>query len=292
MKPSPFGYVRANSLDQVFDLLGEHGAEAKLLAGGQSLIAYLNFRLSAPSLLIDITGLSGLSGISLQGNTIRIGALARHAEVERSLVVAKHLPLIAAAMPHIAHPAIRNRGTFGGSLALADPAAELPACCIALDAEMIVTSRNGERRVAAHEFFRGLFETALGHGDVLTSVEFPIPSANAVYAFGELARRHGDFAMIGLAAQGEISNGAVQRLRPVFFACGSKHQLAGQAAAALIGKPITAESIRAGQDALSRDLDPTGDLNASRETRLHLARVLFGRTMAKLAASQEQRRDA
>lgn len=290
MKPSPFGYVKATSLEQVFDLLGEHGAEAKLLAGGQSLIATLNFRLSAPSLLIDITGLRALSGISQQGAAIRIGALARHVDVERSPLVAQHLPLIAEAMPYIAHPAIRNRGTFGGSISLADPAAELPACCVALNAEMVVASRAGERRIAANNFFQGLFETALGPDDVLTAVEFPIPSPNAVSAFGEFARRHGDYAMIGLAAYGEISkNGAFEMLRPVFFACGAKPQLAGQAAAALMGKPLTAESIRAGQEALSRDLDPAGDLNASHETRLHLARVLFGRTIAKLAPGTPQR---
>jgi aerobic carbon-monoxide dehydrogenase medium subunit len=283
VKPSPFGYVKATSLEHAFDLLSEHGASAKLLAGGQSLIAMLNCRLCAPLLLIDITGLDELSGISREGGIIRICALARHAEVERSPLIAQYLPLIAEAMPHIASPAIRNRGTFGGSVALADPAAELPACCVALEADMIIACRNGERRVAASTFFQGFFETVLGPGDVLRAVEFPIASQNAISSFGELARRYADRAMIGLAAHGETGeHGILQKLRPVFFACGAKPELAKDAAAALLGKPLTAETIRVAQDALSRDLDPRGDLNASREARLHLARVLFGRVMAKL----------
>jgi carbon-monoxide dehydrogenase medium subunit len=294
VKPPPFGYVKATSLDQVFDLLRDHGGDAKILAGGQSLIATLNFRLSAPSLLIDIAGLRALSGVSLQNGRVRIGALSRHVEVERSEIVAKHLPLIAEAMPHIAHPAIRNRGTFGGSLCLADPAAELPACCVALDAEMIVTGRGGERRIAARDFFRGLFDTALGDEEILTAVEFSAAAPNAVSGFGELARRHGDYAMIGLAAHGELSRDGhtLQMLRPVFFACGAKPEMASRAAAAVTGKPLTAETIKAAQDALSEDLDPDGDLNASRETRLHLARVLFGRVVAKLARAQGDARHA
>jgi carbon-monoxide dehydrogenase medium subunit len=283
VKPSPFGYVKATSLEQVFDLLGEHGSAAKVLAGGQSLLATLNFRLSAPSLLIDITGLKALSGISLEGEKVRIGALARHAEVEQSPLVTQHLPLITEALVHVAHPAIRNRGTFGGSIALADPAAELPACCVALEATMIIAGRGGERRVPASSFFRGFFETAIGESEILKAVEFPLPPPHSVSSFGELSRRHGDYAMIGLAASGVAgTNGIIEKLRPVFFACGAKPELAQHAAAALTGKAITPEVIRNAQASLSQDLDPSGDLNASSETRLHLARVLFGRVMTKL----------
>lgn len=176
MKPARFAYVRAASVDDAIALLGTHGDGARLLAGGQSLVATLNMRLSAPDLLIDINGIAGLSDIRLNGNTVEIGALARHAQVERSKVIARHAPLIAQAMPFIAHPAIRNRGTFGGSIALADPAAELPACVLALGGALQIAGPDGPRSVAADDFFTGLFETALGPQDMLTAVHLPAAS--------------------------------------------------------------------------------------------------------------------
>ena len=173
MKPAPFAYAKARSLDDAIRLMGEHKGEAKLLAGGQSLIATLNMRLSSPSLLVDINGIGGIDGIGVNNGVVEIGALARHVTLERSSDIAKHAPLIALAMPHIAHPAIRNRGTIGGSLAYADPAAELPACLVALDAEIDIAGPKGKRTVKAGDFFKGLFETALGPHDVLSAIRFP-----------------------------------------------------------------------------------------------------------------------
>ena len=179
--------------------MGEH-KDARLLAGGQSLIATLNMRLSAPALLIDINGIGGLDGIAQKDGTVEIGALARHAQAERSDLIAKHAPLIARAMPHIGHAAIRNRGTLGGSIAFADPAAELPACLLALDGEIEATGPKGKRTIKAEDFFKGLFETALGPQDVLTAIRVPAAAKDTRVGFAELARRHGDYAIVGLAA--------------------------------------------------------------------------------------------
>ena len=203
MKAPSFAYAKPRSLDEVFALAEKHGEDAKLLAGGQTLLATLNMRLSSPALLIDITGLPGLAGIEVKGNTLRIGALTTHRTIEQSPEIARHLPLLAQAAPHIAHVAIRNAGTLGGSLAHGDPAAEWPACCVALDATIVIAAKSGERRVKAREFYRGLFETALGAGEVITAVEFPIPGAGYRSAFLELARRHGDYAIVGRRSRGE-----------------------------------------------------------------------------------------
>ena len=182
MKPAPFAYKKARSLEEAVSLLGA-GKDARLLAGGQSLIATLNMRLSQPSLLIDINGIGGLDGVALKDGRLEIGALTRHAAAERSEAVAKHAPLIARAMPHIGHPAIRNRGTLGGSIAFADPAAELPACLLALGGEVDVAGPKGKRTVKADDFFKGLFETALGPQDVLTAIRVPAADAQTPHRF-------------------------------------------------------------------------------------------------------------
>src|SRR5258708_22091769 len=175
MKAPRFAYARPASVAEALALLAEHKGDARVLAGGQSLVPMMNFRLAAPKVLVDINRIAALTGIKVTRNHIRIGALTRHVELERSADVAPHLPLIAAAMPHIAHPAIRNRGTFGGSCALADPAAELPACALALGATFVVAGRKGERRVAAQDFFRGLYATALKAGELLVPAAVPPP---------------------------------------------------------------------------------------------------------------------
>jgi carbon-monoxide dehydrogenase medium subunit len=283
VKAPSFAYAKPRSLDEVFALAERHGDEAKLLAGGQTLLATLNMRLSSPQLLIDITGVPGLAGIAVKGNTLRIGALATHRAIERSPEVAQHLPLLAQAAPHIAHVAIRNAGTLGGSLAHGDPAAEWPGCCVALDAELVIAARGGERRVKARAFYRGLFETALGSGEVLTAVEFPIPGAGYRSAFLELARRHGDYAIVGVAALAKSSGGALADVRLAFIGAGPTPVLARTAMAAVEGKKPAAEVIAAAQAALATDLSPTGDLNGSPATKLHLARVLCGRALAQLA---------
>jgi carbon-monoxide dehydrogenase medium subunit len=199
VKPAPFAYARAASLNEAIGLLGEK-PDAKLLAGGQSLIATLNMRLSAPSLLVDINGLDELRGIRRKDGMIEIGAMTRHVEAERSKDIAEYAPLIAMALPHIGHPAIRNRGTIGGSVAFADPAAELPACFLALGGEADIAGPKGKRTVKADDFFKGLFETALGPQDVLTAIRLPAADKNTRIGFAELSRRLGDYAICGLAA--------------------------------------------------------------------------------------------
>lgn len=284
MKAPSFAYAKPRSLDETFELLARHGDGAKLLAGGQTLLATLNMRLSSPAILIDITGLPGLAGITTDGRTVRIGALTRHREIEHSPIVAAELPLLAQAAPHIAHVAIRNAGTLGGSLAHADPAAEWPACCVALDASLVLASRNGERRVKAREFFKGLFETALGAHELIAAAEFPVPGKGHRSAFLELARRHGDYAIVGLAAVAKASGESLTEVRLAFIGAGPTPMLAVRAAAAVEGRKPTAEVIAAAQAALAQDLAPTGDLNGSPATKLHLARVLCGRALAQLAA--------
>ncbi|MGH8708469.1 MAG: FAD binding domain-containing protein, partial [Burkholderiales bacterium] len=236
----------------------------KVLAGGQSLIPSLNMRLSSPELLVDINGLEELKGIRLDNDTVRIGALARHGEIEKSEVIAKHLPLLAAAVPHIAHPAIRNRGTIGGSLALADPAAEYPACALALDATILIEGSKGKRQVKAEKFFKGLFETDLKPGELLTAVEFRTQKKNERSAFLELARRQGDYATVGLAAF--ASNGAK---RFAYFGAADRPVLALNAA--------KAKDLGSAKAALAKDLQPPADLYHSSATKLHLARVLLER---------------
>ena len=284
MKAPPFAYARARSLAEVFDLLARHGDTAKLLAGGQSLLATLNMRLSAPELLIDISRLAELSGIQVRDGVVRIGALTTHAEIERSADIRKHLPLLAQAAPHIAHPAIRNVGTIGGSLALADPAAEWPACCVALDAQFVVAGTAGTRRVAARDFFKGLYSTALRPDEVLTHVEFKIPGADYRSAFVELAQRRGDYAIAGLAAVAKRTGGTLTDLRLAFLGMGQTPVLARGAMAAMDGKRAGADSIAAAIQALARDLDPAPDLYSTAATKMHLACTLTGRALAALAA--------
>ena len=284
MKAPPFAYVRARSLAGVFDLLEQHGERAKLLAGGQSLIAALNMRLSAPDLLIDITRLAELGGIQLRDGVVRIGALTTHAEIERSAEIRRHLPLLAQAAPHIAHAAIRNAGTFGGSIALADPAAEWPACCVALDAQFVLACRAGTRRVAARAFFKGLYATALNPQEVLTQIEIPVPGPEYRSAFVELALRRGDYAIAGLAAVARNTRGALSDLRLAFLGVGAAPTLARGAMAAMEGKRASTDAIAAATQALAKDLDPGADLYSSAATRMQLARVLTGRALAALAA--------
>ena len=274
MKPAPFGYAKATSVEHAIALLGRY-ADARILAGGQSLIATLNMRLSAPKLLIDINGLDELRRIAVVGDWLEIGALVRHAEAERSPDVARHAPLVALALPHIAHPAIRNRGTIGGSIAYADPAAELPACLLALGGELVVTSKAGKRTVKADDFFTGLFETALAPGDVLTAIRLPVARNDGRCAFAELARRHGDYALVGLAAAARHDGKALHDVRLAFFGVGATAIRArtAEAAVALGTDPVAA---------LARDLDPEGDVQASAAARKHLAGVLLRRVMAHL----------
>lgn len=286
MKPAPFSYYRVASLGEAFDRLEEFGADARILAGGQSLMPTLAMRLSAPEALIDINLIDELRGISVTGGHIRIGALTRHAEVERSAEVARHLPLVAEAIRFVGHPAIRNRGTFGGSIALADPAAELPACACALGAKFEIASPSGRRMVAADEFFHGMFETSIEDGEILVAAEFPGANETGRSAFAELARRHGDYAIVGLAAHASVERGTLGDPRLVYFGVGDRPVAARTAAAALAGGGVSDRSIKAAQDALADDLDPPNDLAGSAEFKLHLARVLMERVLRQLVADQ------
>jgi carbon-monoxide dehydrogenase medium subunit len=284
VKPAPFAYVRAASLDQVFDLLVRHGDEARVLAGGQSLVPSLNLRLSAPALLIDINGLDELAGIAVEDSRLRIGALTRQRAVEESDEVARHGPLLKMAMPYIAHPAIRNRGTVGGSIAFADPAAELPACAVALGAEIELRGPGGTRRVEAMQFFRGLYETDLRPGEVVTAVTIPGRAPGYRSAICELARRHGDYAMVGLAAHARLDGRTLADARLVFFGVGAKPVLARATGAAIESREVDDASIAAAKAELATELEPVGDLHASAGTKLHLAGVLTARVLRQLAA--------
>ena len=261
MKAPAFAYARPASLAEAFSLLARPGAKA--LAGGQSLIPSLNMRLSSPALLVDIGGLSELKTIEAKGDVVRIGALVTHSELLRSKDIARGVPLLAAAVPHVAHAAIRNRGTIGGSLALADPAAEYPAVAVALEATICVEGPKGARKVKAADFFKGLFETDLREGELLTAVEFPVAKASDRCAFLELARRHGDYAIVGLAA----GNG-----RFVYFGVGDRPQVVEGAG-----------SLEETKSVLGKTLKPTADLYNSSATKLHLAGVLLERAWKQLS---------
>jgi carbon-monoxide dehydrogenase medium subunit len=281
MKAPAFAYAKPPTLAEAYTLLDADGGDAKVLAGGQSLMPALNMRLSAPKLLVDINAIPGLTGIACVGDTLRIGALTRHREIERSTEVARQLPLLAQAMPHVAHVAIRNSGTIGGSLAYADPAAEIPAVAVALDAQILVGSSAGQRRIGARQFFRGLYDTALAVNEIILAVEFPL-TPGYVSAFMELARRHGDYAVIGVAAHARPSGQQLDDVRLVFLGGNPSPRLAENAARALIGRQRDAESIESAVAALAMDLDPLADLYHRRDTKMHLAGVVLRRALAQL----------
>jgi carbon-monoxide dehydrogenase medium subunit len=281
MKASAFAYARATSLANALDLLAAHGDRAKVLSGGQSLMPAMNLRLISPELIVDIGELAELRGIAVKGDSLVIGALTRHVDLLRSPEIAKQAPLLAAAIAHVAHPAIRNRGTIGGSLAHADPASELPACMLALGATIIVRGPGGERRIAADEFFTGIYETALSSQELLIAVELPVARKDSAYFFHEFARRHGDYAIAGLAAQATVTNGKFADLRLGFFAIGDRPLLA-KAAAKLIGIDVTPAVLAAAARALDEEVDPQEDQQASPAMRRHLARVLLARGVAAL----------
>ena len=289
MKAPRFGYTRPATLAEGLALLAQHGAEARLLAGGQSLLATLAFRLSEPSLLIDISRLGELKGVTCAGDVIRVGAGTTHAALATDPLIRTHVPLLAAAMPLIAHAAIRNRGTIGGSLAFADPAAELPACCVALEARIVVRSAQSERRIPARDFFTGLFSTALEPGEILTAVEFPLPAAEERVAIDEVARRSGDYAMAGVAVRAVASGGVFRGVRIVFFGVGDGPVLAHGAMAALEGKAVSAAQLAAARAALAQDLDPPGDQHGGPAMKRHLAGVVLQRAIGRIGAAQGAR---
>ena len=271
----------------MYEQLAQHGDDARILAGGQSLIPALNMRLSAPAVLVDINGLSELSGIELSGEMLRIGALTRHRTVERSAEIRQHSPLLAQALPHVAHAAIRNRGTLGGSLAFADPAAELPACCVALNAQIVLASHAGERRVPARNFFTGLYETDLKPDEVITAVEVPIQQPDQRSTFAELARRHGDYAIAGIAARAVFNEGRFSDVNIVFFAVGGVPVSANALASVLTAGPYSENMLESVNAAVAQDVKPDADVYQSGATKLHLAQTLAVRAVATLARAPD-----
>lgn len=268
MKPAPFTYHRPTTLPEAFALWETEGGEAAWLAGGQSLLPAMAMRLNQPSALIDLARIPSLHGISATPNGFRIGAMTAYADLAADPALMAALPLMAAALPHIAHPAIRNRGTIGGSLSLSDPAAEMPALCLALDAQMTITGPDGTRTVPAANFTCGLYETALQPGELLTHIDLP-RQQTAPWTFRETTRRHGDYALAGLAAIGGTDP------RIVWFGL-STHARRDHAAEQAIAAGDDAANILA---AALQDIDIMGDSVTGEDTRAHLARVLLRRAL-------------
>ncbi|MBI4420284.1 MAG: xanthine dehydrogenase family protein subunit M [Gemmatimonadetes bacterium] len=291
MKPAPFTYHRPATVEEALALLAEHGGEAKPLAGGQSLIPAMNFRLARPAVLVDLNRIGELAyvkpadrraGESADGD-LRIGAMTRQRVAERNDLIAEAAPLLRETMPFIAHPQIRNRGTIGGSLAHADPAAELPAVMLVLDARFQVRNRRGSRWVPAGEFYTGLFTTALAPDELLVEIAIPPRPTNSGWAFMEVARRHGDYALAGVAVVVELDNGGRCRAaRIALFSVGEGPVLARRAAKAVVGEAPTVEVARAAADAAaSKDVDPPGDIHASAAYRRQLVGTLTRRALER-----------
>ncbi len=287
MKPAPFEYHRPASLDEALALFAELGDEAKALAGGQSLVPAMNFRLARPGVLVDLNWIASLASIEeAPDGGLRIGAMTRQRAVERSPAVAARAPLLAEAMPWIAHPQIRNRGTIGGSVAHADPSAELPAVLLALDARFVARGRAGSRTIPASEFFTGILSTALAAEELLTRIEIRARPRRSGSAFVEVARRHGDYALVGVGAEVVLEEGgACAAARIALLSVGDVPVLATNAMASLAGRVPNAAAIEeAARTAAERDIDPPADIHASAAYRRHLTRVLVGRALHTAAA--------
>jgi carbon-monoxide dehydrogenase medium subunit len=278
MKPAEFSYERPDNLGEALALLGNPDIEASPLAGGQSLMPMMNFRMAQPKTLVDLNGLDELQGIQRDGKELRIGAMTRYAELSASEAVRMHAPLIGMALPHIAHAAIRNRGTIGGSVSLADPAAEMPALMLALDARIMVQSANGRRDIAAGDFFLGLYETALETGELVTEISIPVASENQRCGFYELARRHGDYAMAGVAMTAEGS----ERHRIAFFGVSDRAVRAQGAEKALDGQPAGHPQALEVAVAALDEIEFSADLNGAEETKRHLAGVVLKRALERM----------
>lgn len=279
MKAPAFSYLRPRQLHEVLALLAEHGDEARLLAGGQTLLATLNMRLSEPALLIDMQAVSALKGLTFDGKSLRIGAMVTHTEIESSDLVALHAPILAAAAPHIAHRAIRNRGTFGGSIAYGDPAAEWPACMLALSGVVVARSLRGERRIAADDFFIGLYTTELAPDEVIVACEIPVAAADQKMSFSELARRQGDYAVVGLAATARLTENKLSGVRLAWIGVGSTPMRSNKTEQALDGQPLTMQTLSQAVDVLKSELTPLPDLTHSEAAKRQLASVLLKRAL-------------
>ena len=288
MKLSPVDYEAPGTVAEALDLLAEHQDEASVLAGGQSLIPLLALRLAQPAVLIDINGVEGLSGVSVTDGWVTIGATTREYMAEESATIAESVPLLAAALPLIGHEAIRSRGTIGGSLAHADPAAELPAVARALDAEFVVRSQSGERVIPAAEWFEGYLATARRPDEILVEVRFPAAGPGTGASFQEVARRHGDFAMVGLAASLTLADGAVSDARLAFSGIADVPVRAAEAEAFLVGQEPSAQLFEEAARRATADIDPPADLHGSAEYRKKVAAALVRRGLRAAADNARQ----
>ncbi len=282
MKARAFSYARPSTVTEALEAFASSGEDASYIAGGQSLVPALALRLQAPQLLIDIAHIAALRGVELQGDWLRIGALTRHCEVLTDPLIARHAPLYREAAPHVAHPAIRNKGTIGGSVSLADPASEFPAMTLAMGAELEIVGREGMRRVPADDFFVDLFQTALEPGELLVAVHVPVVRSGHRWAFHELARRRGDYALVGCGILAEFADDRIERIRIVFFSVGNTPLRARQAEQGLIGKRLDKAAVAAAQAVVGDDLDPPEDEQVPPAMKRHLAGVLLGRLLGQI----------
>ena len=280
MKPAAFDYVIADSIDMAVASLADGGGDAKIIAGGQSLVPMLNFRLLRPSVLIDINRIGDLAFIEEAEKKIRVGALTRHYQLETSAVIARHLPVLASAMTHVAHLAIRNRGTIGGSLSHADPAAELPMMALLLDAELHIASASGKRTIAARDFFVGALTVDLARDDIVTEIVLPKLPPKTGWGFEEVARRSGDFALAAAAATLTLSAGVISQARIALTGVGATPVRAAEAEVLLVGQALEPGLIDRIIDAVRAAIEPDTDLHASSDYRRHLAGVLAGRAVS------------
>jgi CO/xanthine dehydrogenase FAD-binding subunit len=284
MKPAPFKYHAPTSVNEALAHLAQHGYDAKVLAGGQSLIPTMNFRLNQPAVLVDLNNIPELFYIRPgDDGGVRLGAMTRHCQVEHSDLVAERAPLLYETMPHVAHTQVRNRGTIGGSLAHADPAAELAAVCVALDARFRTRNQARERWVAAQDFFIGPFSTVLEPDELLVEIDLPARRPRSGWSFQEVTRRHNDFAIVGVGTTVTLDDaGRCAQARLVFLSVGEGPVVALQAAEALQGQAITPELIQAAAEtAASSDVEPSGDIHASADYRRQLVQVLARRTLTQ-----------
>jgi aerobic carbon-monoxide dehydrogenase medium subunit len=281
MKPAPFEYLAPDSLDEALTLVNEYGSDAKVLAGGQSLVPAMNFRVARPKVLIDLNRIAELDYVRREdGAGLRVGAMTRQRSLEVEPTVAEVAPLVSESMPYVAHPQIRNRGTLGGSLAHADPAAELPVVALALGASFKARSAHGQRWIPADLFFKGMFTTDLAPEEILIEVELPAMPPGAGWSFLEVARRQGDYAMLGVAALLSLDErGACRSARLVYLNAGDGPVEATETARSLEGEVLSEAAIENASALVDREIEPWGNVHASQAYQHHLGRVLTRRAL-------------
>jgi aerobic carbon-monoxide dehydrogenase medium subunit len=283
MKPAPFTYSRPDSVEGALSLLSKHGADAKILAGGQSLVPMMNFRMARPEYLIDINRLSALDFHRVDGGELVIGALSRHAVLRASDVVKKAVPLVAEGYKWVAHGPIRNRGTLCGNLVHADPASEMPAVILACDGVFVLRSAKGERRVAAKDFFQGVYETATQPDEMLTEVRIPVAPKGQGWSFHEVSVRKGDFAMAGVAATVSLSQGKIASVALTVCGVGNRAARLGSVEASLVGAAPDAATFAKAADAAAAAVKPQSDINGDPAYRRDLVRSLVARALEEAA---------